>query len=334
MKKFDMAILAITVMSVSSVGGLVADAATSHHAQASMVKHTVSQKGTVPAWFLRDIQLAERVNPIIGANYILNYGETSVPNSPQMNRVWYGALSGHGKNVAFGYSWAGVYQQAKQAVSQPLTAINVLEQTKQGETTIGLLVPAISVDISNGDFVGFSNGQAILATDKSGTVYYSVYPVKGVSVPWSNLSAGSTATPNGVKNALYTRTQVIAVNKVAKQRQVIDPYLPTKLVTDDSFQRVGGFYKTMSLTYRHLGIYESSTPIVLGGWAIGSPVKLRNGLDAHWERPTRAANINNSNILEFKLGKTYIALMAPDKWVSQASLVRICESMSPLNMLK
>ncbi|MCY0875128.1 MAG: hypothetical protein OWT28_02465 [Firmicutes bacterium] len=162
-------------------------------AQVPVLKHAVEPQSRVPAWFLHDVQLAERANPTVGANYMLNYDETSVPFGPQMNQVWYGALSNHGKNGAFGYSWTGVYQQVKQVTVQPLSAISVLEQSRQGKTTVGLLVPAISEDIYNGDFLAFSNGQAIIATNKSGTLYYSVYPVKGVSVPSSNFGYGSTA---------------------------------------------------------------------------------------------------------------------------------------------
>lgn len=143
-----------------------------------------TSKPSIPAWFLHDIQLTEQVNPTVGANYILNYGETNVYTSlPQMNQVWYGALSNYGKNLAFGYSWAGVSQQVKSNVTPPLLSINVMEQTKQGGTTIGVLVPAKCTGIGNGDFVAFANGQAIIATNKSGEVYYSVYPIKGVSVP-------------------------------------------------------------------------------------------------------------------------------------------------------
>ena len=155
-------------------------------AQTPVAKHAAAptSKPSIPAWFLHDIQLTEQVNPTVGANYILNYGETNVYTSlPQMNQVWYGALSNYGKNLAFGYSWAGVYQQVKSSVTPPLLSINVMEQTKQGGTTIGVLVPAKCTGIGNGDFVAFANGQAIIATNKSGEVYYSVYLVKGVSVP-------------------------------------------------------------------------------------------------------------------------------------------------------
>ncbi len=154
---------------------------TTHHAT-SLDKRAI----LMPAWFLRDLQITERANPIVGANYILNYGETNVYTDPQMNRVWYGSLSNYGKNTAFGYSWASVYQQAKTQTIKPLTSINVLEQTKQGGATVGRLVPAKSVGIANADYVAFANGQAIIATNKSGEVYYSVYPIKGVSVPWQN----------------------------------------------------------------------------------------------------------------------------------------------------
>ncbi len=144
---------------------------------------TLTPKPSIPTWFLHDIQLTEQANPIVGANYILNYGETNVYTSlPQMNQAWYGALSGNGKNPAFGYSWAGVYQQVKSNATPPLFSINVMEQTKQGGTTVGVLVPAKCMGIGNGDFVAFASGQAIIGTNKSGEIFYTVYPVKGVTL--------------------------------------------------------------------------------------------------------------------------------------------------------
>jgi len=143
-----------------------------------------ARKPSIPAWFIHDIQITKQANPTVGANYILNYGETNVYTGlSQMNQVWYGALSNYGKNHAFGYSWAGVYQLVTRDRTLPLLSINVMEQTKQGGTTIGLLVPAKCTVIGNGDSIAFANGEAIIATNKSGEVYYSVYPVKGVSVP-------------------------------------------------------------------------------------------------------------------------------------------------------
>ncbi|OPG17060.1 hypothetical protein [Ferroacidibacillus organovorans] len=145
---------------------------------------SLAPKPSIPSWFLRDIKITEQANPTVGANYSLNYGETNVYTSlPQMNQVWYGALSNYGKNHNFGYSWAGVYRQVKSNFIPPFLSINVMEQTKQGGTTIGLLVPAKCIGIGNGDFVAFTNGQVIIATNKSGGIYYSVYPIKGISIP-------------------------------------------------------------------------------------------------------------------------------------------------------
>ena len=60
--------------------------------------------------------------------------------------------------------------------------VNVMEQTKQGGTTVGVLVPAKCMGIGNGGFVAFASGQAIIGTNKSGEIFYTVYPVKGVTL--------------------------------------------------------------------------------------------------------------------------------------------------------
>lgn len=167
--------------------GFVVDAAANQQAQTPEVQHASAQKNMVPAWFLNDVQLAERANLKSGTNYMVNYGEGSVPSNVQMqlNQIWFGVPTNIRENPFFGYSWSGVYQNVK-TQPQPLTSISVLEQAEQGGNTVGVLVSAKSMSINNGAFIAFANGQIITAADKSGELFYTVYPIEGVSVPSAN----------------------------------------------------------------------------------------------------------------------------------------------------
>lgn len=157
---------------------------TSETSTSNSTNRASTPKNTVPAWFLHDVQLAERANLQTGANYVLNWGEGSVPSDVQMqmNQLWFGVPTNIKENPFFGYSWSAVYQSVK-VQPQPLMSVSVLEQTKQRSTIVGVLVSAKGMSINNGDFIAFANGQVITAANKSGELFYTVYTVKDVSIP-------------------------------------------------------------------------------------------------------------------------------------------------------
>ena len=196
MKGLRTLVIGTTALVLLSGSGFVAYAVANHQVQAPVVKHAAAPTFSVPTWFLQDVQLAERAKLKSGINYMLNYGETNVPFSLQLNQVWFGTPTNISKNPFFGYSWSGVYQNVK-IQPQALSSINVLEQAQQGGNTVGVLVSAKSMPINNGAFIAFANGQVITAADKSGEFFYTVYPVKAVSVPLTNQSGSSSATPSG-----------------------------------------------------------------------------------------------------------------------------------------
>lgn len=240
-------------------------------AQSPVVKHAATPQSSVPAWFMRDVQLTARANPTVGTNYILNYGETNVTVNPQMDQVWYGALSNHGKNNAFGYSWMGVNQQVKSAVQTSPLSINVLEQTKQGGMTVGLLVPAKCIGIGNGDYVAFTNGQAVIATNKSGTVYYSVYPVKGVTIPsayhW-NVSAATSGYgkhDSGISEKTYP-----SITAATNAIMLLQDYSSGQFVPSGSDSNLGMGIKAKHSTSGGLNMYgwqEGRWSIITQFWA-------------------------------------------------------------------
>ena len=136
-----------------------------------------------------DVQLAERAHLRSGTNYMLNFGEGNVPSNvqTQMNHIWLGEPTNIRENPFFRYSRTRMYQYVK-TQPQPLTSISVLEQAEQGRNTVGVLVSAKSLYLDNAAYLAFANGQVITGADKFGELFYTVFPVKGVSVPWANLS--------------------------------------------------------------------------------------------------------------------------------------------------
>lgn len=162
--------------------------------QTSEVKHAAAPAVSAPAWFVHDLQLAEQANLKNGLNYMLNWGEGTVTSNvqKQMNQLWFGVSTNIKQNPLFGYSWSMMYQMVK-SQPQALMSVSVLEKVVQGGSTAGVLVSAKSMSLPNYASIAFANGQVITAANKSGELFYSVYPVKGVSVPSTNVSASSSA---------------------------------------------------------------------------------------------------------------------------------------------
>ena len=224
MKRLYMVTLAVTAIGLLSVGGLAADAAT-NRMQTAKVKLASVQKNTASTWFLHDVQLAERAKLKVGSNYMLNYGETNGPLSLQMSQIWLGVPTSQSKDPFFGYSWDGVFNSVK---TQPLSlsSINVLEQVRQNGNTVGVLVPATSDSIGNGDYIAFAKGQVITTADKSGELFYTVYPLKSVSVPFAKQSGSSSNTQvNGESSSASGTLMHINHDDYLRAVSTIDKFL-------------------------------------------------------------------------------------------------------------
>lgn len=244
MKSYRTLVFATVVLTLMTVSGFVVNAETKQQAQTPVVKHVSTQKNTASSWFLHDVQLAERAKINFGINYILNYGETDNPFSPTMNQVWFGIQTNQNKDPFIGYSWSGMFNAVK---TQPLSlsSINVLEQVKLAGHAVGVLVPATSDPIGNGSYIAFANGQVITAADKSGELFYSVYPVKGITVPSAmNQSRTTSASPN--ENSMH----------------------PSRLITKDYASKTAALSTIHQLQLESIGQFIPSGHVINLGFGI------------------------------------------------------------------
>lgn len=168
-----MASLSITLAAVALATS--ANAATS---DAHTAKTTVAR---IPQWFLNDVQIAEHTKLSSGSNYALYEG--SDYQFAGTMKTLFGVYSGAGHDIDFGMSLQGLSNglRTNPRLYGPLTDINVMERIWQVKKPIGEMVPAVSIDVGNTNYLAFANNQIITASSKSGYIRYTVYSVKGIT---------------------------------------------------------------------------------------------------------------------------------------------------------
>lgn len=155
-----------------------------------------------PDWFLQDLQMASSVHfPISASTYALNWNTFWGANMPVniegnknidvfevTKKVWMAGYTGNKSESGYSYYWGtfdmkAFYERAKNSpqslLPSPLTPIYMLGS----DSGVGVLVPAISIELGNGGFLAFAPNQVITKSDHAGEDQYVVYPVQGIKIP-------------------------------------------------------------------------------------------------------------------------------------------------------
>ena len=140
----------------------------------------------VPAWFLHDAKIAS------GAHFPVKtrtYGLWLTGKPFNVYKEWLGSFTGMHKTSGYAYYWgkfnmAQYYKSLRRSykgmIVTPIMSIYVLEKQLSGW---GKLVHAEAVDIGNGGFLAFSDGQVITNTLHAGVDGYTVFPIEGIHIP-------------------------------------------------------------------------------------------------------------------------------------------------------
>lgn len=145
-----------------------------------------------PEWLTQDIQAASNTHfPILASTYALNWnGPVSYDRNifETTKSVWIAGFTGKEEENDYSY-YSGPFDIKvlyKNIENDPeflgpnsaVTSIFMLESDKGA----GILVPAISIDLGNGEFMAFANNQVITKSDHAGVDLYTVYPVQGIKI--------------------------------------------------------------------------------------------------------------------------------------------------------
>lgn len=182
MRRIAVSVVSTAVAAISISGLVHAQPQVEKSHANSMLRPTVAMS-SIPNWFRDDVKIAEHAKLSSGANYALYTGSDDKFRANM--RPLFGVYGGMGHDIDFGMNLHGLYNGLKtnRALYGPLTDINVMERIWQAKKPIGEMVPAVSMDIGNANYLAFADGQIITASTKSGYIRYTVYSVKGVKVP-------------------------------------------------------------------------------------------------------------------------------------------------------
>ena len=140
----------------------------------------------VPTWFLHDAKIASESHFPVKTS---NYGLWLTGKPFNVYKEWLGSFTGIQKASGYAYYWgkfnmAQYYRSLRRShkgmIVTPIMSIYVLERQPSGW---GQLVHAEAIDIGNGGFLAFSDGQVITNTLHAGVDGYTVFPLKGIRIP-------------------------------------------------------------------------------------------------------------------------------------------------------
>lgn len=151
-----------------------------------------------PAWLTQDLSLAAAVRfPASAETYALDWNTRSyTENAKPFNvladtqRLWIGQYTGEQSRDGYWF-YSGAFdisayaQRVKAGTTMcgPITPVYMLE-SEGGTGHTGQLVPALSLDLQNGEFLAFAPNQVITKSNHAGIDQYFVYSVKGVTAPF------------------------------------------------------------------------------------------------------------------------------------------------------
>lgn|GEM_PF-6313684 len=158
---------------------------------------TISISGKGPAWLIHDLKLAAEVHvPLTVQTYALNWNATPHDNAvkpfdafSETKDLWMAGYTGDKRQKSYvfyagTYDVKGLYASVKKG-TQLFTKAAFIYMLESGSKSggVGHLVPAISIDLGNGEFMAFSSNQIITRSEHSGFDQYVVYPVQGIQLP-------------------------------------------------------------------------------------------------------------------------------------------------------
>lgn len=149
-----------------------------------------------PSWLIKDLHLAATVHfPFVGDTYALNWNSdfTSIDLSKVFSAtrtLWIGGYTGADKEKSYSFysgpfNIRSFYEDVKKrnsstgSVAYPV----FIEESGHGSGGVGRLIPAMSMDLGNADFLAFAHDQVITRDNHAGVDQYVVYRVPGISVP-------------------------------------------------------------------------------------------------------------------------------------------------------
>lgn len=164
-----------------------------------IVKTTQSKRTNnknIPKWFKNDYKIASSAKFPIQANtyelsldevtHKINSGSLRSSFQKQTKNLWLGQLTTSQNRTNFNYGFQKLDGNISSINNQTKT-IFVQEQNNGNSgwgNKMGYFVPAKYVNWGNGEFLAFASNQVITMYEHDAVISYTVYPIKGIKVPF------------------------------------------------------------------------------------------------------------------------------------------------------